>query len=342
MKSDIRRVKAMAYGMSLCFLFIHILMISIFYQCHVDPMVRVNVVSIAFYFIILFIIHMEWFPLFALSVYIEVAIHMTVAVLYTGWNSGFQITLIGMNVLAFYAEYVGRSLKIKYIPMMPAGILGMMLYLGSYVILNYAPPQYNLPSNVEFWLSILWGVVVFSINLFVLQVFVSLVSSSERKLEHQMSHDKLTGLPNRYYMSNHLEMVKEKEGLKEYWIAIADIDDFKKVNDTYGHNCGDYVLRTVAELTENNDNILCCRWGGEEFIFMGRKKGDDISAFVFLDGLREKISNYPFHFEGTDLKVTMTIGLAMFFKGRGIDAWISEADAKLYQGKQAGKNQVVR
>lgn len=352
MKIDFKRAKIMAAGLSVCFLLIHILLINMFYRYEVWPMVRFNVFSVIFYAASLGIAYMGWLRLFAWSVYLEVALHMTLAVIFTGWESGFQVTLIGMNVLAFYAEYVGRTLKIKYFPMMPLGILGMMLYTLSYVYVHFIPAPYPMPEYVEFWMSITCGVVVFAINLFVLQIFVMVVHSYELKLEHQMSHDKLTGLPNRYHMSNHLNEIQANEGLRDYWIAIGDIDNFKKVNDTYGHNCGDYVLKTVASLTHNQDDILCCRWGGEEFIFMGRITGNYDRAYEWLNELRKKVATYPLRFEDTDLRVTMTFGLAAFSDDppatrmvstpKDIDTCISEADAKLYQGKQSGKNQVVR
>ena len=264
---NMKRAKIVAWGMALAFLLIHVLMINIFQQCHVTPMVYFNVFSIAFYFFMIYVVYKEWLPFYAVAVYLEVAAHMTLSVIYTGWSSGFQITLIGMNVLIFYSEYVGRTLGIRYYRMLPCGILGMVLYLGSYVYLHFNPAPYKLIPNADFWLSILWGVIVFVINLFILQLLVVIADSSEKKLEHQMSHDKLTGLPNRYFMSERLDTIQKTEEL--YWIAISDIDDFKKINDTYGHNCGDYVLRTIGEIMGSKD-VLCCRWGGEEFIFIDK------------------------------------------------------------------------
>ncbi|WP_051538043.1 GGDEF domain-containing protein [Butyrivibrio proteoclasticus] len=334
---NMKRAKLIAAGMAICFLFIHILMIAIFVQCGVTPMVRFNVFSIAFYIFTLFVVYKEWLPFYAVSVYLEVVAHMTLAVLLTGWKAGFQITLIGMNVLAFYAEYTGRTLKLKYIKVMPMCIVGMALYLGSYIYQFYHPAPYSLEGQAEFWLSILWGVIVFVINLFVLQLLVFIANSSEEQLEYQLSHDKLTGAPNRYYISTQFEKIQKKK--EDYWLAIADIDGFKKINDTYGHNCGDYVLMTLGKLFLSKD-VLCCRWGGEEFIFLGKRDGK-YDPVEFLDGLRKEIEQIPFEFEGNMFSVTMTFGMSLFSSDEDIDKVISGADEKLYYGKHSGKNRVV-
>ncbi len=335
---NMKRAKFIAWGMAICFLLIHILMFIVFIQCYVVPMAIVNVFSILFYFFMLYVVHKEWLPFYAVAVYLEVAAHMTLAVILTGWGSGFQVTLIGMNVLAFYAEYTGRTLKLKYVPVLPLGILGMILYLGGCVYLRFNPAPYSLPDTAEFGLSILWGVIVFVINLFVLQLLVIIARSSEEQLEYQLSHDKLTGLPNRYFLSQKFDSLQS--GKKPYWIAISDIDDFKKVNDIYGHNGGDYVLKTVGEILSSK-GAMCGRWGGEEFIFANAISEAGPDPYTFLDDLRKEIKNYPFEFDGKKFKVTMTFGLAYSVEGLRIEDVIRDADEKLYAGKHSGKNRVV-
>ncbi len=334
---NLKRTKILGWGMAISFLMIHILMICVFYKCGVTPMVIFNAFSIVFYVFMLFVLYKEWFPFFAIAIYLEVAAHMTCAVILTGWNSGFQITLIGMSVLALYSEYTGRALKLKIIRMMPACILGMFLYLGSYVYLQYHPAPYSLPAKTEYALSLLWGVIVFVIMLFVLQLLVYIAISSENQLEYQLSHDKLTGLPNRYYLSTQFENV-EKEN-SDYWIAISDIDNFKKINDNYGHNCGDYVLKTIGEIFGKKD-VLVGRWGGEEFLFL-RKMEKDTDPFKYVDDIRKEIEQTDFSYEGQKLAVTMTFGMSYFRGSDGLYGAIRDADEKLYAGKHSGKNKVV-
>lgn len=338
MEMTYNRAKAMAIGIGVCFLLIHMLIINIFQQCGVTPMVKVNIFSIIFYIVMIIVANKGKLHIYCVGVYLEVVIHMTLAVLYTGWDSGFQVTLIGMNVLAMYGEYVGRTLKIKYILMLPFCFLGMAMYVGSYVFINFHNPTYMLPEKASFWLTIIWAIIVFLIDGFVLAIFVAIARSSEMKLEDQMYHDKLTGLPNRYYMADYVAMIQRNEGLEKYWIAIADIDDFKRINDTYGHNCGDYVLSTVGDIVTSRSNGLCCRWGGEEFIYISDNSKD---PHELLESFRKAIADFDFRYEDVCFNITVTIGAASYKDAESIDTWISEADAKLYKGKQNGKNQVV-
>lgn len=337
---NLKRVKLIAWGMAICFLLIHVLMYSVFEQCKVTPMVRVNIFSIIFYLAMLFVVYKEWFSIYAIAIYLEVAMHMTLAVLFTGWGSGFQITLIGMNVLAFYAEYSARALKIKYVRVMPFCLIGFILYIGSYIYLHFNPAPYELTGKAEFWLTILWGVIVFVINLFVLQLLVYIANSSEEKLEFQLFHDKLTGLPNRYFLAENLKEV-ENGKIKKYWIAIGDIDNFKRINDTYGHKCGDYVLITIGKIL-GEKAVVCYRWGGEEFIFCETAARSFEEIVSFLDEARKEIENYPFEFEGQELgRITMTFGAACSGNAKTLNDVFREADAKLYEGKLSGKNKVV-
>ncbi|SEA75975.1 diguanylate cyclase (GGDEF) domain-containing protein [Oribacterium sp. KHPX15] len=336
---NMKKAKILASGMAICFLLIHILMFNVFLQCNVVPMARFNIFSILFYLSMLFIVHKGWLPFYTFAVYTEVAVHMTLAVILTGWESGFQVTLIGMNVLAFYAEYTGRTLKLKVFPVLPLSIAGMFLYLGSCVYLNYHPAPYALPKIAELRLSLLWGFIVFVVSIFILQLMVIIADSSQLKLEYQLSHDHLTGLPNRYFLSQKFETLKNNN--RPFWIAIADIDDFKKINDSFGHNCGDYILKTVGEILSSK-GVQCCRWGGEEFIFVEEQSETLPDRFAFLNDLRQTIEDHPFVYEGTELKVTMTFGLAHSSERKpNIDEVIRDADEKLYAGKYGSKNRVV-
>ena len=243
--------------------------------------------------------------------------------------------------MAFYCEYMGRAMKIKFIPMLPCSLIGMAIYLGAFLYEHAHPAQYPLPETLTFVLTLTWGVVVFAIAILFLQVFVLIAIRSEEKLEFQMSHDKLTQLPNRYYLSHYVDQIEKEEGLKEYWLAIGDIDDFKYINDTYGHNCGDYVLATIASIAGKEDDILCCRWGGEEYIFIGSMKDGIDKAYQRLENFRKSVESYPFCYEGRNFDVTITLGLAAYEPGISADEWMSRADQKLYDGKHDGKNRVV-
>ena len=125
------------------------------------------------------------------------------------------------------------------------------------------------------------------------------------------------------------------------WIAMADIDNFKHINDTYGHNFGDYVLQTLSELMQKEiEDSDICRWGGEEFLIIGHGKDID-KAYKVLEQFRSYVEAYNFSNKGSETNLTITIGLAKYEAGLNMTDWVSIADKKLYAGKYSGKNKIV-
>ncbi|MBP3278932.1 MAG: GGDEF domain-containing protein, partial [Butyrivibrio sp.] len=127
-----------------------------------------------------------------------------------------------------------------------------------------------------------------------------------------------------------------------FCIAIGDIDFFKNVNDTYGHEAGDFILQSLAEEFKNfmKARGFVARWGGEEFLFvLPRINGDE--AMAVLDELRLIVKKREYVYKEHTIKLTMTFGIEEFSKISGVEKTIEEADKKLYLGKQNGRDQVV-
>ncbi len=263
---DIQTVKKISYGISLCFLLIHMAMLVIFFLFHVIPMVVVNCLSIFFYIASMQLVSKEYFKKYIISIFLEVQIHMGLAVFFVGWDSGFQITLIGMNIIIFYGEYLTRTLKYPHPSGFLLSLLGMTVYLTSFVINYFCPPKYSLPEEVSFWLQIMWGITVFVISIMCLRFFVNLTVKSEMILSDQASTDKLTGVFNRAEYDRTLT----KSDLTKTVMLLIDGDNFKHINDSYGHEAGDRVLKKTAyELSQNflPDNFVF-RFGGDEFVVL--------------------------------------------------------------------------
>lgn len=326
-----KRVKRLCFIMAGVFMVIHIGMFLLVLKYHVTPLIWANVFSILFYAVMFLLIRVGRLKAFVISTFLEITFHMGLEVYFTGWGMGFQICLIGVCVLLFYAEYVGHALKRDTVRSIFLAPVAAVVYLASLIISNLRPAQYALPDQVEAGMQVFWALVVFAIMLAILQIFLTVAVRSEEELSSEAMHDKLTGLPNRYYMSSVFPKIMSGNS----WLAIADLDDFKQMNDTYGHNCGDYVLKTVAEILRRQDGIEVCRWGGEEFLIAGVKKDVEI-----LKDIQRRIGQFPFEYQGTKLHVTTTIGVARYREGHSIDEWISAADDRLYEGKKHGKNQV--
>lgn len=165
-----------------------------------------------------------------------------------------------------------------------------------------------------------------------------------RQLKKMASLDPLTNVMNRRGMGDVLiDMQKEYHaGISGLSIALGDIDFFKKVNDQYGHDCGDYILKTISDIfakyIEGKGEV--CRWGGEEFLFAFTEKNSD-NVFIFLNDLRHTIKHTRFEFNGIELRITMTFGLEEFSPNADIESTIKAADEKLYLGKESGRDKVV-
>ncbi len=157
--------------------------------------------------------------------------------------------------------------------------------------------------------------------------------------------DGLTGLYNRRQFEIGLEQEynRTKRHPADFSLAILDIDFFKKVNDTYGHQYGDYVLKTVADLMKQafRKTDLLYRYGGEEFVMIMPETNIE-GAVIPVQRLRNAVENYDFDYNGIKAKVTVSIGLTMNYSDLNSTAEIlKSADAALYKAKENGRNRVI-
>jgi two-component system, cell cycle response regulator len=170
-------------------------------------------------------------------------------------------------------------------------------------------------------------------------------SSIEQSVEAAIT-DSLTGLHNRRYMESHLKTLIQsaRESGRPISLLVADIDFFKKVNDTYGHDAGDTVLREfAARFRRNTRGIdLACRMGGEEFVII-MPDTELARAFQVGERLRACVAAEPFQLNSqTRLRVTASVGLAtMETREDTFETLFKRADLALYSAKRDGRNRVV-
>ena len=338
---DHKTARLIGNAVSASFLSIHVVMLILFWATGVRPMAIFNVFSIAFYIFCFYLNYKAKFREFVLFALIEVLLHMTAAVYYTGWENGFQITLVGITLMLVISEYLGRMMDTERLPSFVLCGLCMFTYLAEYVISFFHEAPYTLPVTVTFGLNIGLAVITFSISVGSMISFVWLTASTEDMLAERAMNDRLTGLNNRSGIMKSLVSSGEDRGFSGRWAAMADIDDFKAINDTYGHLCGDYVLKTIADIMKNcNVDALMSRWGGEEFLLIGYTDGDMDIHIARLENLRQEIENHEFRYYEHTFRVTVTIGVAEYREGESLEEWVGEADEMLYKGKGSGKNRV--
>lgn len=171
------------------------------------------------------------------------------------------------------------------------------------------------------------------------------LEKANRLLYEEATKDMLTGLFNRRKMMDFIEYEIERanRNKKGFSIILTDIDHFKKVNDTYGHDCGDVVLKDIGEtfmaLTRRQDQVS--RWGGEEFMFL-LPETDSTGAFTLAEKIRNIIGKKTFGCTNHQVSsVTMTFGIAAYDDHPDIDTLIKKADMALYTGKNSGRNMSV-
>jgi diguanylate cyclase (GGDEF)-like protein len=153
-------------------------------------------------------------------------------------------------------------------------------------------------------------------------------------------HDKLTGAYNREYFENNIpSIIDEVDPFTKVAISYMDIDHFKRVNDTYGHDVGDFVLQELVNVVKRfsrQDDIII-RFGGEEFVLVLKVKTKE-GAIKALEHLRVVIEGHDF---SPLEKLTCSFGVTFHKEGENIDATLKRADEALYNAKKSGRNQII-
>ncbi|GKX45018.1 GGDEF domain-containing protein [Pectobacterium carotovorum subsp. carotovorum] len=206
--------------------------------------------------------------------------------------------------------------------------------------------QISHPSEKRLFATLLknLGISTFVSILFLLLLWLT-IGGYQRRLEQMATTDKLTGLMNRQAFDYLFLRLGAKNALrhKSLSILLIDIDHFKRINDQYGHNVGDFVLQGVSALLSSNtrSSDQSCRWGGEEFVIL-LDDCDINAAQQRAEALRHsiEIAQIPCR-EGT-IQVTVSCGVAEYRAGETLSMLINRADIALYQAKQQGRNRVVR
>jgi diguanylate cyclase (GGDEF)-like protein/PAS domain S-box-containing protein len=167
----------------------------------------------------------------------------------------------------------------------------------------------------------------------------------KKKLEISVRTDPLTDLPNRRGLAEKLdyEKVRFDRSKNPFTIIMGDIDHFKEINDSFGHDAGDKILSDIARMLSDNSRQqdIVSRWGGEEFIIL-LPETDLENGAILAEKLRDKIEKEVFVYQDTKIPVTLSFGLSVYNKkGLKTDDVIKQADQCLYEAKNSGRNKVV-
>lgn len=313
---------------------------AMFFYAHygVTYMVYHSIPTLACYVVFFIMIRKGLLYQYAGAVYTVITIYMVAGTVCLGYSAGFHLYCISLIPLAFYMVYLAQKLNLQKANPVFISFALIMIYVIStvYVVLN--GPVYTVAPSVLCGLLVLNSVAVFCFLAGYAGFMIQLVTDSESKLTDMANTDRLTQLANRNYLMNKLSD-PQREFSPDQWLAIADIDDFKAINDTYGHSCGDHVLVQVADTMRTVcQGCTICRWGGEEFLILSDTAS--VPATV-AEQLRRAVEAIPFSYQGQSFTVTITVGVSNYQPGRPLDGWVRDADHKLYVGKAANKNRVI-
>lgn len=158
---------------------------------------------------------------------------------------------------------------------------------------------------------------------------------------YKATHDPLTSLPNReaYGERAWQEFQRFKRYQRPLTLAVCDVDHFKKINDKFGHQAGDKVLKLFAKLlsTRLREVDFVGRYGGEEFVILLPETSSD-QALVVLDKLRKHVGSTPFRFRDEPVQITASFGIATFREEDQVETVFARADKALYEAKNKGRN----
>lgn len=318
---------------------IHIFLLVFFAIFHIHIMVAANVFSISIYLAMLHF-YRNQLEKFVLITYYEILLHMILAVVCVGWEFGFQFYSFALIPVIFYYDFLQRRKKgRRYYP-----VITSMLVVVAFAILRaytwYYGALYNVSNpDVKLFCNLMNALFIFVFLVLYMANYETLTIHTDK----MASKDELTGLDNRYRMDEIMKMILEEQSRQEIAVAIMDIDDFKKVNDTYGHNVGDVVLKAVARTIKDvqNDRTFVCRWGGEEFLVITHGQNCYQELQEQLQKLVQSVAKKNITCREETVSVTITAGASRKIEEETIDQAISRADKYLYQGKVSGKNRLV-
>lgn len=268
---------------------------------------------------------------------------MTLSLWVYGWFCGSQTFLLLLILIYYFSSYANFKNKLIF------SIADFVVYMAYYLVFANMMPLSELDKVQRLYIrSAHMATLVLCMSMLAYlfsrdsQTMEGKLIEYNRKLEEKASVDPLTGLYNRGKAVELLDELVDASRYDTFSICICDIDFFKKVNDKYGHDVGDEVLKMVAGTMSDiiSGYGFAARWGGEEFLLVFPKtNGDDASTVVYA--IQSAISKKVV-IDGTEeIRVTLTYGLTEYSANITLDQNIKEADNKLYLGKERGRNMVV-
>ncbi|MEJ2668595.1 MAG: GGDEF domain-containing protein [Deinococcales bacterium] len=276
----------------------------------------------------------------------EVTVHAVVATIFMGLRAGFFVYIPLLTVLTFLNPRSRIAAKVMW------GLAEAVAFMALMAFAEGVHPLVTVGPGTLRGLAVLNGGLLVSTLGFLAHVTNEAVQAAVGALRRALARvdelartDPLTGLLNRRAMSELMdaEVARVERHGRSFALLVADLDEFKGINDRHGHPVGDHALRAIAQrllgTVRAQDQVA--RWGGEEFLLLLPETTME-TALEVADRLRRAIAETPLRTAETELHVTGTFGVAVYEQGGSIHDTVRAADRALYAGKAEGKDRVVQ
>lgn len=276
----------------------------------------------------------------------SIVIHSSAASIILGWESYYSFYLFTGIIIIANSHSISSKIKIA------ESLIIFLLFLFIFFYSNDFQMTHKEYEAKE-WIGIT------NLLTLIFSVFFMLTQNQKenrrlRKHLYEISEiDTLTGAYNRRFFNNYLSIEKKRltsliqysgNETSNFGIAMVDLDDFKMINDNFGHITGDHVLSETARIMKESlfERDILCRYGGEEFVILYTST-DKEGALVAIEKIRKSIQQHRFVIDGKKLgrEITVSIGFACFKEEKDLNKLLDLSDKRLYQAKKNGKNCIV-
>ena len=269
-------------------------------------------------------------------VYVELMGHGIIATYFLGLESGFQYHIYTLLLIPFFLSTY--TMPIRALRMVGVIVVALLLEIWG----NSHMPVIGLSSTALYVLHYMNLILALSIVAAISYFYTLYGQAHQNLLFEKSNNDPLTKLYNRRYVDEAFEneRIRHQNHKNTFALLLIDIDYFKKINDLYGHKCGDDVLIQLAQILEQHvrDTTIVSRWGGEEFLVVLPESTEDELPGI-AERLRRAVEDAVICGEES-IRITVTVGGAVSRAYETFQMTLSRADKALYQGKHHGRNQV--
>ena len=327
---------------------VHAVLMLIFWLGGVIPLVQFNFISVIVYAFCLVLCRFGHILPVYVSIILEVTVYSIISTYYVGLRCGTYCFLFSIiPIIIYFGSTLFKGRQRWGVGLML--VLNYVTFIVVYFSFYFQDPVYNVSSAITLILVIFSAFAMVFATIFynIMYIYssentVSVLELKNKQLSADAHEDALTSLLNRRGFLPLVKSLMDGGKAKKFCIAFCDLDDFKRINDSYGHEAGDEVLKhTTMMIKQELPGCDICRWGGEEFVIL-LKDCDLAAAKIKVERLRKTIESNPTSFFGKQIFVTITIGLEQYTpKYSEPEAVIKKADERMYYGKQHGKNILV-